>query len=159
MAREGLNIEDLNASRVNTVLLNFTVLNASIEERDTGGITPSPVEDVYILHNAILLDSAGTVLVTEDGTPIVYTQMKTDTSHDNIGVLLTDGSIVPYSRVPGSGYPKEQVVGITYTDDNCNFCIALEDAGKAYFCGGGPNCGTPIRISCDRHYKHSSPGL
>lgn len=72
MAREGLNIEDLNASRVNTVLLNFTVLNASIEERDTGSITPSPVEDVYILNNAILLDSAGNVLLAEDGTPIVY---------------------------------------------------------------------------------------
>lgn len=72
MTREGLNIEDLNASRVNTALLNFTMLNSSIEERDTGGITPSPVEDVYILNNAILLDSASTVLLTEDGTPIVY---------------------------------------------------------------------------------------
>lgn len=29
-------------------------------------------DDTYQLHNAILLDSAGTVLLTEDGTPIVY---------------------------------------------------------------------------------------
>lgn len=72
MAREGLNMEDLNASRLNIVVLNYTMLNASIEVRGTGVITPSPSEDVYILENAILLDSAGTVLLTEDGTPIVY---------------------------------------------------------------------------------------
>ena len=72
MKREGLNIEDLNASRLNIVVLNYTMLNASIEVRDTGVITPSPSEDVYILENAILLDTTDTVLLTEDGTPIVY---------------------------------------------------------------------------------------
>lgn len=72
MAREGVNIEDLNASRLNTVMLNYTMLNSAIEVRDTGGITPTPSEDVYVLNNAILLDTADTVLLTEDGTPIVY---------------------------------------------------------------------------------------
>lgn len=34
---------------------------------------PDHVEDdTYQLHNAILLDSTDTVLLTEDGTPIVY---------------------------------------------------------------------------------------
>lgn len=69
MAREGLNIEDLNASRLNSSLLNHTMLNACIETRDTGGIAPS--EDVYVLENAVL-HSAGSVLLTEDGIPIVY---------------------------------------------------------------------------------------
>lgn len=71
MAREGLNIEDLNASRLNSSLLNHTMLNACIETRDTGGIAPSPSEDVYVLENAVL-HSAGSVLLTEDGIPIVY---------------------------------------------------------------------------------------
>ena len=72
MAREGLNMEDMNASRLNIVVLNYTMLNASIEARGTGSILPLPSEDTYVLDNAILLDSAGIVLLTEDGTPIVY---------------------------------------------------------------------------------------
>lgn len=72
MKREGLNIEDLNAARLGSALLGYRMLNASIEVRDTGVITPSPSEDVYILENAILLDTTDTVLLTEDGTPIVY---------------------------------------------------------------------------------------
>lgn len=73
MAREGLNIEDLNASRLDTAVLNYTMLNASIEVRDTGGVSPvPPTGDVYVLNNAILLDSADKVLLTEDGMPIVY---------------------------------------------------------------------------------------
>lgn len=72
MAREGLNMEGLNASRLNIVVLNYTMLNASIEARGTGSILPLPSEDTYVLDNAILLDSAGSVLLTEDGTPIVY---------------------------------------------------------------------------------------
>lgn len=67
MKREGLNIEDLNAA-----LLGYRMLNASIEARGTGSILPLPSEDTYVLDNAILLDSAGSVLLTEDGTPIVY---------------------------------------------------------------------------------------
>lgn len=71
MKREGMNIEDLNAARLNTASLNCRMLNASIEARDTGSITPSPAEDTYILENAIL-SAPGNVLLTEDGTPIVY---------------------------------------------------------------------------------------
>ena len=33
---------------------------------------PSPVEDIYILSNAILLDADNAVLLADDGTPIVY---------------------------------------------------------------------------------------
>ena len=35
-------------------------------------ILPLPSEDTYVLDNAILLDTTDTVLLTEDGTPIVY---------------------------------------------------------------------------------------
>lgn len=72
MKREGLNIEDLNAARLGSALLNYRMLNASIEARGTGGILPLPSEDTYVLDNAILLDTTDTVLLTEDGTPIVY---------------------------------------------------------------------------------------
>ena len=71
MAWEGLNIEDLNASRLNLALLNCSMLNAAVETRDTGGIAPVPSEDVYVLENAIL-HSADSVLLAEDGTPIVW---------------------------------------------------------------------------------------
>ena len=60
-----------------------------------------------------------------------------DTSHDNIGVLLVDGTRVPYSQVPAGGYPKEQVVGITYQDDDCAFCVETDDISQSYFCGAG----------------------
>lgn len=72
MKREGLNIEDLNAARLGSALLGYRMLNASIEARGTGSILPPPSEDTYVLDNAILLDSADSVLLTEDGTPIVY---------------------------------------------------------------------------------------
>ena len=71
MAWEGLTIEDLDASRLNSALLNCSMLNAAVETRDTGGIAPVPSEDVYVLENAIL-HSADSVLLAEDGTPIVY---------------------------------------------------------------------------------------
>lgn len=61
-----------------------------------------------------------------------------DTSNDHIGVKLLDGRVIPYSKVPTSGYPKEEVVGITYRDGGVSFCIALDDiADSVYFCGGG----------------------
>ena len=61
-----------------------------------------------------------------------------DTSNDHIGVKLLDGRVIPYSKVPNSGYLKEEVVGITYRDGGVSFCIALDDiADSVYFCGGG----------------------
>ena len=60
-----------------------------------------------------------------------------DTSHDNIGVLLTNGTRVPYSQVLAEGYPKEQVVGITYQDGDCAFCVETDDINQSYFCGAG----------------------
>ncbi|WP_277232043.1 hypothetical protein [Phocaeicola salanitronis] len=62
----------MNESQLNAAMLNTALLNASIEARGTGSILPPPSEDTYVLDNAILLDSAGSVLLTEDGTPIVY---------------------------------------------------------------------------------------
>lgn len=76
-------------------------------------------------------------------TPVEYAWLNgrrvwpTDTSHDNIGVLLTSGTRVPYSQVPAEGYPKEQVVGITYQDDDCAFCVETDDITQSYFCGAG----------------------
>ena len=59
-----------DASKINITLLNYTRVNTSIEERGTGSISPSE-GDVYILNNAILLDSDN-VLLTTDEKPIVY---------------------------------------------------------------------------------------
>ena len=56
--------------------------------------------------------------------------------HDNIGILLTDGSIIPYSQTADS-YPKEEVVGVTYKDADAAFCISLDDLGKCYWAGRG----------------------
>lgn len=56
--------------------------------------------------------------------------------HDNIGILLTDGSIIPYSQTADS-YPKEEVVGVTYADNMAQFCIALDDLPKSYWAGRG----------------------
>lgn len=56
--------------------------------------------------------------------------------HDNIGILLTDGSIIPYSQTADS-YPKEEVVGVTYADNMAQFCIALDDLPKCYWAGRG----------------------
>lgn len=68
---------------------------------------------------------------------IGYEEPPIDTSHDNIGVLLTSGTRVPYSQVPAEGYPKEQVVGITYQDGDCAFCVETDDITQSYFCGAG----------------------
>lgn len=56
--------------------------------------------------------------------------------YDHIGILLTDGSIVPYSQTADS-YPKEEVVGVTYKDADAAFCIALDDLGKCYWASRG----------------------
>lgn len=93
-------------------------------------------EDVYVLNNAVLL-SDGTVLLADDGIPVMYGQAETDTSHDYLGVMLLDGTVVPYSRVPEQGYSREQVVGISYSNGGHEFAVALDDIENVYFCAGG----------------------
>lgn len=55
---------------------------------------------------------------------------------DTIGVLLKDGTKIPYSSVPEGGYSSELVDGI-YCE---NIVIGLTDIGPYYFCGGGQRC-------------------
>ena len=42
MKRDGLDISVLNATRLNSMLLNYSKLNTSTGDRVTGGLTPSP---------------------------------------------------------------------------------------------------------------------
>lgn len=60
-----MNETELNTARLNMAVLNVISLNAP-------GSMSGESEDIYILKNAVLLDSAGNVLLAEDGTPIVY---------------------------------------------------------------------------------------
>lgn len=59
---------------------------------------------------------------------------------DSIGVLLADGTQVPYSSVPTEGYTSGEVQGIYIDDDTVSLVIALEDSQSCYFCGGASFC-------------------
>lgn len=57
-------------------------------------------------------------------------------SYDNIGILLKDGTNIPYSQTADS-YAKEDVEGITYTDSDCSFCMSLDELEAAAFGASG----------------------
>lgn len=58
---------------------------------------------------------------------------------DILGIMLKDKQIIPYSKIPSTGYTREEVIGVTVTDlsKNINFCIHHYSEQKCYFGGGG----------------------
>lgn len=69
-----MNGTELNSQRkLNAALLNFTLLNADSGPLGVSGGTVPSEEDIYVLNNAVLL-SDGTVLLADDGIPVVYGQ-------------------------------------------------------------------------------------
>lgn len=122
MKREVLNIEDLNASRLGSALLDYRMLNASIEARGTGSILPMPSEDTYVLENAVLLTD-GNVLLASDGKPIVYAGVTADSSRSKADI---PASPVTYNK--GMKLYK----GKTYTQGGKNYECFRSSGNKVY---------------------------
>lgn len=57
--------------------------------------------------------------------------------NDEVGLLLTDGTYVPYAEVVKGtrAIGKDEVVGITFNDELNSFIMAPENVGPFYFCG------------------------
>lgn len=57
--------------------------------------------------------------------------------NDEVGLLLADGTYVPYAEVVhgARAIAKDEVVGITFKDEESSFIMAPENVGPFYFCG------------------------
>lgn len=67
---------------------------------------------------------------------LLIEQKKTSKYDESLGILLKDKKVIPFSKVPATGYLLEDVIGVTLNSKGKQFCIHPSAEKKCYFGAG-----------------------
>ena len=129
------------SSQLDFIDKDFSIIEDTEEQIDTTGntsimmigyngtkFTTMALRKLLLFDRALSLDEIKWVKNNLMGGII------SDVDRTGIGVLKTDGSWISYADAPDS-LDSSEVVGITYKDSDCSFCLGLTDK-QCYFCNG-----------------------
>lgn len=66
---------------------------------------------------------------------LLIEQKKTSKYDEFLGILLKDKKVIPFSKIPATGYLLEDVIGVTLNSKGKQFCIHPSAEKKCYFGG------------------------